>query len=579
MDYELNKKAKVHRARELAAIIPFDEEKYEYDESFIAAKKGDFNGVHTTFEMLNYLKENKKCELDAKVIGVSIDKDGTKSVQIKTVTKEKFVESFKNQKMKESGDPFSSDFGSTQAGVNAGLVGDDFVPLIGGPLYKNLYYYQDYIRMHSQAFYAYHHDPVARAIVDITTNFTLGRGFHIDCEDTKALAYWRAVEEANDLQNMIRQFSDELTIYGENMIWCLPDNQTKITWDLRADQKVPHGVLPRFRLVDPSNIVEIITYPEDITRKLAYVWLAPTQYQTYSSVDGDPSQDQPSLKFIYRQIPANEMLHYKINCASNEKRGRSDFYAVLGYMKRLRDSVNYAMLSHQKQAAWAIDTEIDGDQTDIDAYVAFQQSLGTVAPAGSENVHGKKIKRTFMSPENGHAGKQEIFEWCWSMISAGTLIPVSYFGTHMSGGQTKASAIVATEPVAKKFEMRQQVLTNVLTALWNWSMKVGGYKGAKPEITFPEIITQDRSAKLKDLALCEMQGWINKERAATIAAKELSINEYDYDTEFGGDHPDPAEQPAATVLPLSNPGAAEKPTTSTSAVTSDQKRKANQNRG
>jgi hypothetical protein len=516
---------KVARCRALTNDLTFDEARYEYDFSFKPANLSDAFQVHTTAELVAFLERNPDAELDAKVIGIE---NGKRT--FKTVESAKFLDAFKSDKfvkMREAGaDPFDTDSDSYN-----NLVGQDFIPLLGGPFYKNLYYYQDYIRMHSLAFQQFHHNPIARAIVNITRDFTLGRGYRVDSENQAAMALWRAFEKVNKLPEMMNYFALEFSTYGETMIWKLPNNETKIGYQLRAGESIPTGIIPRVRLIDVSNIIEIVTYPEDITRALFAVWLAPTQYQIYTGAMQGQETVQPSLKFIYRQIPAEQFLHYKTGCMSNEKRGRSDLFPIFGYLKRLQDCINYTMIAHQKQAAWALDTTIEGDQTDIDAYVMAQQSLGTIASAGSEFVHTDKIKREFLSNQVNSGGKQESFEWVLDMIAAGSQIPISYLGTHISGGQTKASALVATEPVAKKFEMRQLVYERVIRDLWDYCMEWAGLGQVDLEVTFPEIITQDRDAKLKSLALAETQGWIKKERAAEIAAKELGITDFEYEDE------------------------------------------------
>ena len=566
---EENPKSKLLRSHVLSNGLTFDSSRYEYSDEFVPANS--FLETHTTNEMLEQLQANPLIELDAKVIAVSAQEGKKKSV---TLTRDKFLETFKENnkksfKFREGTDPFLADEGNGSA-----FTGNDFVPLIGGPFYKNLYYYQDYIRMHSASFYAYHHDPIAKAIVNITKDFVLGRGYRIDSDNKEAMGYWKAFEAANDIQTLCNNFVGEECIYGENIIWKLPDNETKITYQLKPGQSNPKGVIPRVRLIDPSNIVEIITYPEDISRKLAYVWLAPTQYQIYTGSGPGSSATQPVLKFIYRQIPADQMLHYKINSVSNEKRGRSDFYPVLGYMKKLRDSVDYALIGAQKQSAWAIDTSVDGSQPDIDAYASSQAQLGTITQAGSEFIHSTRIKREFLSPAAGSKGQSAIFEWCLSMIAAGVNIPVSYFGTHLSGGQTRASALVSTEPVAKKFEMRQYHVECLLKDLWDYCMEWAGLD-ADCEVTFPEIITQDRSAKLKDLALAETQGWMSKRRCAEITAKEFGVSEYNYDEEkleLKQDPPQDLEQP------LTKPGM-DIPDVKPSAVTGEEKARIAQNDG
>ena len=428
--------------------------------------------------------------------------------------------------LREAEDAFGVDAGGYG---DPGLVGqNDFVPLLGGPFYKNLYFY-DYIRQANAAFWAWNHDPIAHQALNIIRDFTLGRGYRIDCDNEAALAVWRAFEKVNDVQGLMKQIALEIALYGETMVWKLPNNQTKIVQHPTIGQEIPKGLIPRVRLIDPTVIWEIVTWPEDVSKILYYVWVAPTQFQVYSGLEKDKPVN--SFKFIFQTIPPEQINHYKVNQVSNEKRGRSDLFPVLGFLKRLRDSVSYSVVSLQKQAAYCIDTTVEGSQADIQAYIDDQQANGTIAPAGSEFVHTSKIQRKYMGVEGGKIGANPTFEWCMSMIASGMGIPISYFGTHLSGGQTRASAIVATEPVAKRFEMRQAVYERIITDLWDYVMDWAGFGHVECEVTFPELITQDRSQKLKDLMGAESAGWISKERAANMAAKELNITNYDYSEE------------------------------------------------
>lgn len=557
---EETEKKKVSILSRVLTENAYNPKTFEYDPSFKPWDGVDPRGVHTTAELLQCLAKNPNIELDAKVIFST--KEGG---QIKAIDKTRFVESFQKDvgsslKLKESGDFF----GSTDATAGGStLVGQDFTPLLGGPFYKNLYYYQDYIRMHTEAFFAYHSDPFARAVIQITRDFVLGTGYELqfDIQTTEGKAAkvaWQAFEEANDLQEQIDQFCTELSIYGESMFWELPNNETKITFGLGSKETAPKGLIPRVRLLDPSNMVEIVTYPEDITRKLFYVWLTPTQYQIYTSGvnAGQPNSApiQPTLKFIYRQIPAEQILHFKVNSVSNEKRGRSDLFPVFNYLKRLRDSIDYTLIGLQKNSAWAIDTSVDGDQTDIDAYVLAQKAIGTIAEAGSEFVHSKAITRNYLGASHTGGHTSDAFQWCLSAIAAGVGIPVSYFGTHLSGGQTRASALVATEPVAKKMEKRREVIKRAIIKLKELCLKRAGLPDVDCNVIFPEIITQDRSQKLQDLLLAQQSRWIKPERAANIAAKELGIQNYDYVTELK----DMKGQLPEVPMPLMKPGALSK---------------------
>lgn len=496
---------------------------YDYDDRNYQAMNVDLENVKTVPELVALAESDKGIEIEAVVYGV--EKGTGKAKPFKLNTKQ-FVEAYKKNSRKRTFRE-SVDFFGSDTSPSVGGIGDDFTPLLGGPFNKQLYLH-DYLRMHATCFQASTHDPVLRTAVDIINEFVLGRGFRVDTDNEAALILWRAFEEANDLQNYMRNFNRELTIYGEQFVWWLPGVQ-KIAYDVAPGQEPAKAIIPRIRPIDPSTVWEIVTYPEDITRKLYAQLVFPTQYQIYTGNDG--GRPVPSTKFIYQQIPAEQFDHYKINAVSNEKRGRSDLFPVLGYAKRLRDSVNYSIIGLQKSTAWSMDTEIDGNQQDIDNYIAQQEAAGTIPPPGSEFVHSTKVKRSYLSNEGAsRSGNSQAFEWCLSMISTGLGIPQSYFATHLSHGSTRATAVVATEPVTKKLEMRQQILEDVIKDMAKRLFEMFDID-ADIEVTFPDLITQDRSAKLKDLALAENMEWISGKTAASVAAKELGISKFEYEQE------------------------------------------------
>lgn len=497
----------------------FDEKKYEMDFKFEPWTEGQSPlTIHSLPCLLRYLESNegKNCQIEARFL--EWDKKNKTLIKSKTKNKEAFVKLNRREfELKES-DTFAMD----AFDYSTGSVGEETIPLLGGPFSKNLYYL-DYIKMANSGFFAYHNDPFVHRAVQLIKHFTIGKGYRIDCENKQALALWEAFSEANDFDSQMESVAIELPINGEVMFYWLNAGQKNITYQIPKEE-IPVGLIPRIRLIDPSTIWEIVTYPEDIQRVLFYQQVFPTQYQIYTA-DGVPSS-----KFIYQQLPADQVDHYKINSFHNEKRGRSDIYAALGYSKRLRDSVNYAIIKDLKNSSWAIDTTIEGSQEDIDAYMSAQTELGTVPPAGSEFVHSDKIKRDYQTASGASAADSNSFEWSLSAFCSGVGIPVSYFGTHLQNSGTRASTIVSTEPVAKLFEDRQKLYEKIILKTSGKLFKMFGIR-AKLEISFPEIITQDRSVKLKDLALAESEQWFNKRRCAEMAAKEFNVTDFNYDKE------------------------------------------------
>jgi hypothetical protein len=542
---EENLDQKMQRAYALAQGGKFDPNTYLFDDRFREGGKS-FNTVHTVPELMSFIGKNKDCEAE----GVFLEADTHGRYRyVRFKNKKEIQEAWaKGSRMRK----FREAKFRENVGTNAGLVGDDYLPLLGGPFNKQPYLY-DYLRAHAICFHEYHHHPFARAIIHITRDFVLGRGFRVDSDDKKALALWEAFCEVNRFYDLMDDIVKEGRTYGENMIWWLPNQQIYIGYKDRPGQEPPKGIIPRIRLVDPSTCWEIVTYPEDITRVLYYQLVFPTQYQIYTGVD--QGQPVPGSKFIMQQIPASDLMHFKYNCMSNEKRGRSDLYPVLGYLKWLRDCVNYKLISLKKQAAWTEDVVVEGGQPDVDALSAALKALGDFEPAGSRFVHTDKIKRTYLANQGTHTGKDETLEWGVNMVCVGSGLPHNYFGMASSAGSNRAGAIVATEPVAKKFERIQLDCGRLVKSVWRKFQDEYGVEGSQCEVTFPEIITQDRSSKLKDVKFAEDCGYLARETAAPIAGKELEIEDYDYDEEKSKiDQETADEQPMRTITnPLTAP--------------------------
>lgn len=509
----------------------FEPDTYKFDDKFKDGNPKDFSSVHTIPEMIACLEANDKIEAE----GIFIESNTHgHSRYTKIKSRDKILETVKKnsriKKMREVNfDTVGGGYVGT-AGANAGLVGDDYVPLLGGPFNKQAYLY-DYLRAASYCYYEWNHHPFAKAIINTTRDFVLGNGFRVDCEDDKALTMWKAFAEVNHLDELAEDIVKEGSIYGETMIWWLPNMETYISYNDAPGQEPARGIIPRIRLLDPTTCWEIVTMPEDIRRALFYWFVFPTQYQIKTGTLAGSTV--PTAKFINQQIAASDIMHFKYNCVSNEKRGRSDLFPILGYLKWVRDVVNYKLIAVKKQAAWTEDIVVQGSQTDVDNLSQSLQQLGAFEPAGSRFIHTDKITREYLESKAGGTGKDDALEWGLNMCAAGVQIPVSYFGLSHSSGQTRASAMVGTEPVTKKFERRQNEVRRIFKAIWRRFQDNYGIKGSECEITFPEIITQDRSAKLKDIKFSEDCGYISRDTAAPLAAKELGLDDkYSYDQEL-----------------------------------------------
>jgi hypothetical protein len=345
-------------------------------------------------------------------------------------------------------------------------------------------------------------------IVDITRNFVMGKGFTVTFDNPKAQKVWAEYEERTMIQEAARDWCDELTKFGENMI-----------------KKIPGPIGISHQSFDPSTVWEIVTDPENIRNIKYYHQQYNTQYQIFATPDA------PTSKYIINQIPPQLVLHTKVNVTSYEKRGRSDLLAPLLYFKYFEDYMTASLIRSKNEAAFIWDVTVKGSDEDVNAYISNSQSIAD-APPGSENVHNESIVRTPLSPQFGAGQQSEASANILSYVAMSTSVPMNYFGTHHTGGDTRAGALVATEPVAKKMVERQLKMEYMIRRIVKDVLVDANLDPNQPfEVTFPEIMEEDRSAKIKDLIVAQQEEVISHKTMAHMIAKELKVTKYDYDKE------------------------------------------------
>jgi hypothetical protein len=168
----------------------------------------------------------------------------------------------------------------------------------------------------------------------------------------------------------------------------------------------------------------------------------------------------------------------------------------------------------------------------VQFYINNSQSAADVPP-GSENVHNAMVKRSPLSPTFGARGNEDTASEILSYIAMSVNIPFNYFGTHKTAGSTKAGALVATEPVAKKMVERQLKMEMILRqVVKDVFIDAGLDLNQTFEINWPEIMEEDSTQKIANLALAKQQNAIAHRTMSEMMAKELRITKYDYEEEI-----------------------------------------------
>jgi len=393
-------------------------------------------------------------------------------------------------------------------------VTDVALPTTSSPQAKQMLFV-DYLDMHRKAWEAATRNPIGKRIVRLVPQFVLGRSLLVTVNDARYQAEMDEFWKQNRMKLRIKQVFKELLIYGEIF--------------LRYFRR-PEGLV--VRSLDPSTIWDIVTNPDDIEDVYFY-------HQQYVITNNSPiaavKAGNPPSTLIIRQIPAADIDHYKINSTSSEKRGRSELFAVLGYLQRIKEFVNDRIIINKIRSMFALDVTVEGQQTEVDkAEEQFASPPGT----GSVIVHNKSVEIEFKTPDASDAAvSASDAELLLKMVALGANVSESFLGVGAAG--TRAGALIQTEPDIKNFEDYQEYVQTILDdmseRIFEDGRKRRDLKARPPKLTvvaaFPSIAQEDRSSKLKDVGFSESMSWFSKRRAANMAADEMKQHDYDYDEE------------------------------------------------
>ena len=428
----------------------------------------------------------------------------------------------------------------------------DFIPLMAGPYNKQLYFF-DYLDMHSKAFEAWTHNPIAKRIVKVITQFVLGKGVKLTV--MRAL---RKSEEEQAQQQQNQMSSDKLQAMAQRVSGSGKQQKQPADWKQRCQtildrhwkmnkmhirsKQMLRGLLvfgeqfPRYfdapwglklRQIDPSTVWEVVTDPDDCENEFYLHQQYPTRYQTFVDLP------VPTIKFIIRQVPSAYYYHMKINTTEGEVRGRSELFAILGWLKRLKEYATDRVIRNKMANLFVLDVAVDGGPDDVKALQAQFQVPPT---PGSFFIHNKAAELQGVRAEVGASDTQGDWEMLLTIIAMGAGLSQQYLG--MSAGGGKAEALVGTEPDIKTFEDYQELMEDFFLEDAGRVYERAKERGEIPkditvtvEATFPALAEENRSEKLKDYAFGESMSWWSHRRTASAAAKEMQMTSYDYDQE------------------------------------------------
>lgn len=419
-----------------------------------------------------------------------------------------------------------------------GQDGAAYAPIIGGPLSHQLYLF-DFLKMCSHGFWHRNHDPIASRICDIYTDFVVGKGIEFQAASPIVAEWWQKYSDKYKVNERIKSmYSDSL--HNGNMLA-----------HFIFDPEDPSNI--KMNILDPSTIWEIVTDPADIHNVYYYHQQYPTQYQIFTN-PGIPGQ-----KYIIRQIPAAQVLHIKHHAVSNEKWGRSIIFPIFDELKRLKDYYN------SKTAKAIIDSNMvlkmmylmTEEQFNNNATMrenakkAVSKPMGIVETSVDPATGKPHIDVQIEQSKSGADGASALGTELTIRAGVGVGLPPEFLG--VSGAASRATAIERTSPTYKSFEVHQEMVEKILQEWFKRAFKQAQATAQLPRFEtktkrdgtevmeplsdkirfiFPQIISEDRSAYLKDFSTVYADGITSKKTYANHSMAALGVKDYNYDDEM-----------------------------------------------
>jgi hypothetical protein len=290
----------------------------------------------------------------------------------------------------------------------------------------------DRLTVLTQAINAWHTNPIARRIVELTTEFVIGDGFSFNARNDRVSReiknFWE--HPLNDLDQQVPEWADEAWRTG----------------DLFILFSVDQGGMPYVRAIPSEMINEIQTADNDYRQETAYL--------------RNPLDEHPYPAYDSKQEQESFILHFPLNRPVGSPFGESDLAPILYWISlyrqwledRARAAHNAALFSYVVTKPFASPEEKISYANDFNA--RMPKKPGSVIVLNSDEIVGTITAglQSFEATQDGLALKK--------MIATGAGIPTHYLAEPESSTRTTAEA--AGTPAFKRFKSRQMYLKHVV---------------------------------------------------------------------------------------------------------------------
>jgi hypothetical protein len=336
-------------------------------------------------------------------------------------------------------------------------------------------YPYDRLEVMTQALEAWRVNPLARRIIELTSQYVVGGGLSFECKNayvSKFLTkFWD--HRLNHMAIRATEWCDELSRTG-NLFVLLSTDQAGMSY---------------VRSIPATQVRDIIARPNDIEQPLQVVVVEQDNLTEHSYAVYDDLTDDLSENGSFDTV----IFHYAINRPTGGQWGESDLAPQLRWLARYANWLeDRARLNRYRTAfLYAVKSKFTSEAERL----ARQAQLNSQPPTpGSILVTDENEEWSVIQPTLASADANEDGLALKKMIAAGTGLPLHFLAEPESATRTTAEA--AGGPTFRRFEQRQRyfmwLVNDVLQAVIKRRAKVDRHMPAAPEF---ELSGADISAR------------------------------------------------------------------------------------
>ncbi len=359
----------------------------------------------------------------------------------------------------------------------------------------------------ADALEAWRTNPLARQVVNLTTNYVVGRGVGVTSTkgyvDSWVRRFWR--HRLNRMDLRLAGMCDELTRSGELFV---------------VLSRNPADGMSYVRFVPASQIDQVETAEGDVERELRY-------HQVLAGEIGGRwwlSWDHPDAG------AADQVMgHFAINRPVGATRGEGDLVPILPWLRRYNEWLYDRVKLNRYKSRFYWDVAIEGTEADI---AAARARYATPPADGSIIVHSTKETWTAVQPKIEAEDAKEDGYVMRLMIAAGAGVPLHFMAEGL--GATKATAVEMGDPTFRHYQRRQVyfawVLREIVERAYEYAVQRGRVKSygedSGIDVRVTDVVEEDNLALAQSartiveaFGMMRDRGWISDEMAIRLAFK------------------------------------------------------------